>query len=135
MSARDLYGISTVLFLDEIHRFTKAQQDALLPGRRERLGHPRRGDDGEPVVLGDLAAAVPLAAADPRAAHRRGPRRLLVDRAVSDPRGTRGKVELEPDARAAIVRLASGDARARPHRARGRRVLRHLGGRMAATAP
>ena len=32
MSARDLYGVSTVLFLDEIHRFTKAQQDALLPG-------------------------------------------------------------------------------------------------------
>ena len=29
---RDLYGVSTVLFLDEIHRFTKAQQDALLPG-------------------------------------------------------------------------------------------------------
>ena len=32
LSTRDLYGISTVLFLDEIHRFTKAQQDALLPG-------------------------------------------------------------------------------------------------------
>ena len=29
---RDLYGLSTVLFLDEIHRFSKAQQDALLPG-------------------------------------------------------------------------------------------------------
>ena len=31
-STRDLYGSSTLLFLDEIHRFTKAQQDALLPG-------------------------------------------------------------------------------------------------------
>ena len=29
---RDLYGRATVLFLDEIHRFSKAQQDALLPG-------------------------------------------------------------------------------------------------------
>ena len=29
---KDLYGVSTVLFLDEIHRFSKAQQDALLPG-------------------------------------------------------------------------------------------------------
>ncbi|HEU4849179.1 MAG TPA: AAA family ATPase, partial [Terrimesophilobacter sp.] len=28
LSSRDLYGLSTVLFLDEIHRFTKAQQDA-----------------------------------------------------------------------------------------------------------
>ncbi len=33
---RDLYGRSTVLFLDEIHRFTKAQQDALLPGVENR---------------------------------------------------------------------------------------------------
>ncbi|MFN4000772.1 AAA family ATPase, partial [Microcella sp.] len=32
LADRDLYGTSTVLFLDEIHRFTKAQQDALLPG-------------------------------------------------------------------------------------------------------
>ena len=32
LSQRDLYGVTTVLFLDEIHRFSKAQQDALLPG-------------------------------------------------------------------------------------------------------
>ena len=45
LTQRDLYGQSTILFLDEIHRFTKAQQDALLPGSRERLGRsssPRR---------------------------------------------------------------------------------------------
>ncbi len=33
---RDLYSRQTVLFLDEIHRFTKAQQDALLPGVENR---------------------------------------------------------------------------------------------------
>ena len=33
---RDLYGRTTVLFLDEIHRFSKAQQDALLPGVENR---------------------------------------------------------------------------------------------------
>ena len=32
LNDRDLFGVATVLFLDEIHRFTKAQQDALLPG-------------------------------------------------------------------------------------------------------
>ena len=32
VTQRDLYGQTTILFLDEIHRFTKAQQDALLPG-------------------------------------------------------------------------------------------------------
>ena len=35
-AARDMYGRQTVLFLDEIHRFTKAQQDALLPGVENR---------------------------------------------------------------------------------------------------
>jgi replication-associated recombination protein RarA len=40
-------GHETVLFVDEIHRFSKAQQDALLPGVGEPLGHawsarPRR---------------------------------------------------------------------------------------------
>ena len=34
--ARDLYGRQSVLFLDEIHRFSKAQQDALLPGVEDR---------------------------------------------------------------------------------------------------
>ena len=33
---RDMYDRQTVLFLDEIHRFTKAQQDALLPGVETR---------------------------------------------------------------------------------------------------
>ena len=57
-------GRETVLFVDEVHRFSKAQQDALLPGRREPLGDPGRGHHREPVLLGDLAAAVALAAAD-----------------------------------------------------------------------
>ena len=82
-------GPETVLFVDEVHRFTKAQQDALLPGRREPLGHAGRGDDREPVLLGDLAAAVAVAAADARAAHRRRhPRRGR--RALADERGLGG---------------------------------------------
>ena len=36
LTARDLYKTTTVLFLDEIHRFNKAQQDALLPGVENR---------------------------------------------------------------------------------------------------
>ena len=58
-------GRETVLFVDEVHRFSKAQQDALLPGRGEPLGDPGRRDHREPVLLGDLPAAVaqPAAAA------------------------------------------------------------------------
>ena len=36
LTARDLFKTTTVLFLDEIHRFNKAQQDALLPGVENR---------------------------------------------------------------------------------------------------
>ncbi len=69
-----LTGVQTVLFIDEVHRFTKAQQDALLPGRGEPLGLVHRRDHGEPVVLGGRPAAVAVAAADPAAAQRRRPR-------------------------------------------------------------
>ena len=44
-------GRETVLFVDEVHRFSKAQQDALLPGRREPLGDAGRGHHREPVLL------------------------------------------------------------------------------------
>ena len=47
---RDMYGTTTVLFLDEIHRFTKAQQDALLPGVENRWVILVAGDDRKPLV-------------------------------------------------------------------------------------
>ena len=49
-------GQRTILFLDEIHRFNKAQQDALLPAVEEGPRHPDRGDDREPVLRGQLGA-------------------------------------------------------------------------------
>ena len=51
--------VETVLFIDEVHRFTKAQQDALAAGRREPLGDSGRRDHRESVLLGHLTAAVP----------------------------------------------------------------------------
>ena len=105
--ARDMYGRQTVLFLDEIHRFTKAQQDALLPGRREPPGRARRRDHREPVVLGHRPAAVALDAGHPRAAHRRRRRRRAHLRRRRPARPRRG---LRPRRR-----------RPRPPRAAGRR--------------
>ncbi len=58
-------GTQTVLFIDEVHRFSKTQQDALLPAVENRLVTLDRRDHREPVLLGDLAAAVALAAAHP----------------------------------------------------------------------
>jgi len=68
--ARELGQGPTVLFLDEIHRFTKAQQDALLPGVEDRLVNPGRGDHPKPVVQRHRATAEQVDAGHPRAADR-----------------------------------------------------------------
>ena len=107
---RDLYGLSTVLFLDEIHRFTKAQQDALLPGVENGWVILVAATTENPSfsVIAPLLSRSLLLTLEPLSEDDLG---LLIDRAVEDPRGLAGKVTLEPDARAALIRLASGDAR------------------------
>ena len=108
---RDLYGVSTVLFLDEIHRFTKAQQDALLPGVENGWVILIAATTENPSFSVDLAAAVPVAAAHARAAHRRRPRRAGRPRGRPTRAASTARSTLEDDARAALIRLASGDAR------------------------
>jgi putative ATPase len=109
--ARDLHRRETVLFLDEIHRFTKAQQDALLPGVENRwvvLIAATTENPSFSVVSPLLSRSLlltlrPLTDEDVAG---------LLDRAVQDPRGFAGLVALEPDAREHLVRMAGGDARA-----------------------
>ena len=110
LADRDLYGTSTVLFLDEIHRFTKAQQDALLPGVENGWVILIAATTENPSfsVIAPLLSRSLLLTLEQLSDD---DLRLLVERAVSDPRGLGGGVALEPDALAAIVRLASGDAR------------------------
>jgi putative ATPase len=67
---RQRSGRATIFFLDEIHRFNKAQQDALLPAVEEGL---ITRDDREPVLRGQLGAALPHPGV--RAARARGGRR------------------------------------------------------------
>jgi len=107
---RDLYGVSTVLFLDEIHRFSKAQQDALLPGVENGWVILVAATTENPSfsVIAPLLSRSLLLTLQPLGDDDLA---LLIDRAVADPRGLAGAVKLEDDARAAIVRLASGDAR------------------------
>lgn len=110
LADRDLYGTSTVLFLDEIHRFTKAQQDALLPGVENGWVILIAATTENPSfsVIAPLLSRSLLLTLEALSDDDLG---LLVDRAVRDPRGLAGRVELDPAAREAIVRLASGDAR------------------------
>src|SRR5947209_10750335 len=98
----DLYGTSTVLFLDEIHRFTKAQQDALLPGVENGWVTLIAATTENPSfsVIAPLLSRSLLLTLEPLSDDDLG---LLVDRAVEDPRGLGGSVRLEPDARATIV--------------------------------
>jgi putative ATPase len=110
LNQRDLYGQSTILFLDEIHRFTKAQQDALLPGVENGWVVLIAATTENPSfsVISPLLSRSLLLTLRPLGDDDLG---LLIDRAVDDPRGLAGAVTLEPEARAALVRLASGDAR------------------------
>jgi hypothetical protein len=73
----ELRGRRTVLFVDEIHRFNKGQQDALLPGVEAGWVVARRCDHREPVLRAQRPAAVPLSAAAARAAHAEDVRTLL----------------------------------------------------------
>lgn len=110
--ARDrlVAGTRTVLFIDEIHRFTKSQQDALLPAV----------EDGLVVLIGattenpfyEVNAAL-VSRMRVLQLHALGPDEVsaLVDRAVADERGLAGEVVVVPEARAAVVRMAGGDAR------------------------
>jgi len=109
-TAADLYGTSTVLFLDEIHRFSKAQQDALLPGVENGWVTLIAATTENPSfsVIAPLLSRSLLLTLQPLSDEDLG---LLVDRALTDPRGLADRFALEPEARATIVRLASGDAR------------------------
>ncbi len=110
LTQRDLYGQSTILFLDEIHRFTKAQQDALLPGVENGWVVLIAATTENPSfsVVSPLLSRSLLLTLQPLTDEDLG---ILVDRAVADPRGFGGAIEVSPDARAALIRLASGDAR------------------------
>jgi putative ATPase len=109
-STRDLYGLSTVLFLDEIHRFSKAQQDALLPGVENGWVILVAATTENPSfsVISPLLSRSLLLTLEALTDDDLG---IVVDRAVSDERGLSGRFELTDDARAALIRLASGDAR------------------------
>lgn len=104
-------GQRTVLFIDEIHRFNKTQQDALLHAVEDRLivligattENPLFEVNAPLISRSRIVQFEPLADDDVR---------TIVWRAAQDrERGLGGNVVLEPDAGNLIVTLAGGDAR------------------------
>jgi putative ATPase len=110
LSQRDLYGVTTVLFLDEIHRFSKAQQDALLPGVENGWIILIAATTENPSfsVISPLLSRSLLLTLEQLTDDDLG---IVIDRAVTDARGLADAVILTPEARAALIRLSSGDAR------------------------
>lgn len=110
ITQRDLYGQTTILFLDEIHRFTKAQQDALLPGVENGWVILIAATTENPSfsVISPLLSRSLLLTLQPLTDEDIG---LLLDRAVSDARGLNDTVTVDDEARSSLIRLASGDAR------------------------
>jgi len=107
---RDRQETRTVLFLDEIHRFTRAQQDALLPGVENRWVVLIAATTENPSfsVVAPLLSRSLLLTLRPLEPGDLG---RLLDRAVAEPRGLGGTVALDGEARDHLVRLAGGDAR------------------------
>lgn len=107
---REMRGLTTVLFLDEIHRFSKAQQDALLPAVENRLVVLVAATTENPSfsVIAPLVSRSLVLQLKPLTEEHL---RTLVTRAVSDPRGLAGQFELSEEALDYIVSVASGDAR------------------------
>ena len=111
-----LSGRQSLLFVDEVHRFSKTQQDALLPAVENRwvsfIGatteNPSFSVVSPLLSRSLLLTLVPLQDDDIRE---------LVARALADERGLAGTVTLEPDALDHLVRLSGGD---------GRRALTYL---------
>ena len=98
LTDRDLHGRTTVLFLDEIHRFNKAQQDALLPGVENQWVVLVAATTENPSfsVISPLLSRSLLLTLQPL---ERADIGALLDRAVADPRGLNGEVELSAEAR------------------------------------
>ncbi|MCB2175900.1 MAG: replication-associated recombination protein A [Actinomycetales bacterium] len=103
-------GAETVLFIDEVHRFSSTQQDALLPSVENRWVTLVAATTENPSfsVVSPLLSRSLLLTLRPLTD---GDVRTLVRRAVTDERGLAGAVTLEEEAEEHLVRLAGGDAR------------------------
>jgi putative ATPase len=103
-------GTQTVLFIDEVHRFSKTQQDALLPAVENRWVSFIGATTENPFfsVVSPLLSRSLLLTLQPLSDD---DVREVIQRALHDPRGFGDAVTLDDDAADHLVRLAGGDAR------------------------
>ena len=107
---QELYSVASMVFLDEIHRFSKAQQDALLPAVEAgwivliaaTTENPSFSVNAPLLSRSLLVKLEPLDKKDIA---------TLLERAVIDPAGLAGKVTISKEASERICQIAGGDAR------------------------
>ena len=109
-------GIQTLLFIDEVHRFNKAQQDALLPAVEDKLITLVAATTENPAfsIISPLLSrslVLTLYALSEESAEK------LIERALLDPKGLNNKIEIDPDAKSELIKISNGD---------GRRILTYL---------
>ena len=109
-------GIQTLLFIDEVHRFNKAQQDALLPAVEDKLITLVAATTENPAfsIISPLLSrslVLTLNALNEESAEK------LIERALLDPKGLNHKIEIDPDAKSELIKISNGD---------GRRILTYL---------
>jgi putative ATPase len=105
-----VHGKQTVLFIDEVHRFSKTQQDALLAAVENRVVLLVAATTENPSfsVVAPLLSRSLILQLQPLGADAV---RAVVERAIADPRGLGGSVSVDADAVELLVQLAAGDAR------------------------
>lgn len=111
--ARDslgMHGRGTVLFIDEVHRFSKSQQDALLPAVENGWVTLIAATTENPSfsVIAPLMSRSVMVQLSPLTSEHVAE---VLARAVVDPRGLGGAVTVDADALDHLVRTANGDAR------------------------
>jgi putative ATPase len=104
------HGERTVLFVDEVHRFSKSQQDALLPGVEAGLVTFVGATTENPFfsVISPLLSRSLLLTLQPLTDD---DIRELVQRALTDDRGLGGRLKLADEGVEHLLRLSDGDAR------------------------
>ena len=104
------HGEQTVLFIDEVHRFSKTQQDALLSAVENRVVLLVAATTENPSfsVVAPLLSRSLILQLQPLDADAV---RTVVRRAIDDERGLGGKVPVTDEAVELLVQLSAGDAR------------------------
>jgi len=105
-----MFGTTTVLFIDEVHRFNKSQQDALLPGVENGWVTLVAATTENPAfsVVAPLLSRSLLVTLEPLTSE---DIERIITRALTDERGLGGEVTIDGDAMGNLIALAGGDAR------------------------